>query len=169
MRHLIFLFADHFEPRSAEAVAAWKEGYPEVAKAFTDSDGRSPRHTWFYDGEDPAVLDSLGALCRMGLGEIEVHLHHGHDTADGLREKLERRKAAYARSGALITAGPNPVSTFGFVHGKWSLDNSRGDEHCGVNNELAVLREANCYADFTFPAWGRMQPKKHNSMLMPFF
>ena len=36
---------------------------------------------------------------------------------------------------------PKPVSTFGFVHGKWSLDNSRGDEHCGVNNELAVLRE----------------------------
>ncbi|MGO8705401.1 MAG: hypothetical protein ACLQVA_16445 [Candidatus Brocadiia bacterium] len=164
MRHLIFLFADHFEPRSAESVAAWKRGYPEVAKAFTDSGGRNPRHTWFYDGEDPAVLDSLGALCRMGLGEIEVHLHHSRDTADGLREKLERRKAAYARSGALVTVGPEPVAAFGFVHGKWSLDNSRGDEHCGVNNELAVLRQANCYADFTFPAWGRMQPRKCNSI-----
>jgi hypothetical protein len=164
MRHLIFLFADHFEPRSAEAVAAWREGYPEVARAFADSDGRSPRHTWFYDGEDPAVLDSLGALCRTGLGEVEVHLHHSRDTAGGLREKLERRKAVYARSGALITAGPNPVSTFGFVHGKWSLANSRGDKYCGVNDELAVLRQANCYADFTFPAWGRMQPRKRNSI-----
>jgi hypothetical protein len=164
VRHLIFLFADHFEPRSAEAVAAWRDAYPEIAKPFADSDGRSPRHTWFYDGEDPAVLDSLGALCRMGLGEVEVHLHHSRDTADGLREKLERRKAICARSGALITVGPKPISTFGFVHGKWSLDNSRGDEHCGVNNELAVLRQADCYADFTFPAWGRMQPKKYNSI-----
>ena len=33
-----------------------------------------------------------------------------------------------------------------------------------MNNELTVLREAGCYADFTFPAWGRMQPAKSNSI-----
>jgi hypothetical protein len=104
----------------------------------------------------------MSNLCCAGFGEIEMHLHHCHDTADGLREKLEKRKAAYARFGALTTAGPGPKSAFGFIHGKWSLANSRGAEYCGVNGELSVLREAGCYADFTFPAWGRMQPRKQN-------
>src|SRR4029077_15024853 len=33
-----------------------------------------------------------------------------------------------------------------------SLDNARPDgKYCGVNNELIVLREEGCYADFTLP------------------
>ena len=164
MRHLIFIFVDHFEPRDAGAVAAWVERYPEVASRFSDADGRPPQHTWFYGGEDPEVLSRLSRLCRAGFGETEVHLHHSHDTSDGLREKLERRKRIYAEHGALITGGASPKAVFGFIHGKWSLDNSRGDACCGVTNELTVLRDAGCYADFTFPAWGRMQPSKCNSI-----
>ena len=42
---------------------------------------------------------------------------------------------------------------YGFVHGDWALDNSRPDGRCcGVNNELDVLRETGCYADFTMPS-----------------
>ena len=162
MRDLIFLFVDHFEPRRAEQTAAWVERYPKLAEAFRDAGGRPPQHTWFYDAEEGDALDALSGLCRRGLGEIELHLHHSHDTADGLREKLERRKRVYAEHGALITT--DGVEAFGLIHGKWSLDNSRGGAHCGVNNELIVLREAGCYADFTFPAWGRMQPSKRNSI-----
>lgn len=164
MRHLIFIFVDHFEPQRAEHVAAWVERYPAVADAFADADGVHPQHTWFYDGDTPEVLEALGGLCGQRLGEIELHLHHSYDTPDGLREKLERRKEVYAQHGALLTSGAKPVKTFGFIHGKWSLDNSRGDACCGVNNELQVLREAGCYADFTFPAWGRMQPGKCSSI-----
>lgn len=164
MNHLIFIFVDHFEPEHAAQVGAWTERYPATAGAFTDADGVHPQHTWFYDGEDPAALEALGRLCRKRWGEIELHLHHSHDTADGLREKLERRKYLYAQHGALITSGREPATAFGFIHGKWSLDNSRGDACCGVRNELQVLREAGCYADFTFPAWGRMQPRKHSSI-----
>jgi hypothetical protein len=155
---LIFIFVDHFEPRSPEDVARWVKRYPEAMRRYVDSDGRPPRHSWFYDGEDAAVLDALGGLCRAGFGEIELHLHHSHDTSDGLREKLRARLRRYAEHGALITRGPVPKAAFGFIHGKWSLDNSRGAAHCGVNDELIVLRECGCYADFTFPAWGRMQP-----------
>lgn len=164
MKHLMFLSVDHFEPRADADVTAWVEGYPRVAKRFTDAGGNHPKHTWFYEREEPGVLDALGGLCREKLGEIEVHLHHGHDTADGLREKLERRKRIYAEHGALVTAEASPRHTFGFIHGKWSLDNSRGNEHCGVNNEITVLRECGCYADFTFPAWGRMQPRKSRAI-----
>ncbi len=55
---------------------------------------------------------------------------------------------------------------FGFIHGNWALDNSRPDGRwCGVNNELDVLREAGCYADFTFPsAPSPTQPWKVNSI-----
>ena len=62
--------------------------------------------------KDPAVLDSLGALCRMGLGEVELHLHHSHDTAEGLREKLERRKAAEMANACVekLKQDPNNVS-----------------------------------------------------------
>jgi len=162
LRHLIFVFVDHFEPRAPEDVQAWARRYPEVARRFADADGRHPQHTWFYDGYDPEALAALSHLCGMKLGEIELHLHHSHDTAGALREKLERRKRVYATHGALVTGGPEPAEAFGFIHGKWSLDNSRGDEYCGVNNELIVLREAGCYADFTFPAWGKMQPSMRN-------
>lgn len=164
MKHLIFLFTDHFEPRSVADMRAWIEEYPRLAREFADAGGRPPRHTWFYDEDDPDVLRALGDLCKQGLGEVELHLHHSRDTADSLRAKLEERKKRWAEFGALITVDPSPRACFGVVHGKWSLDNSRGDEHCGVNNELAVLRDAGCYADFTFPAWGRMQPRRTNSI-----
>ena len=164
MRDLLFLFVDHFEPRALEQTAAWVREYPGVAAQFTDADGYSPQHTWFYDDEDPGVLDALSKLCRLRLGEVEVHLHHNHDTPDGFRQKIEARKSTYAQHGALITSGEPAQATFGFIHGKWSLDNSRGDEHCGVNNEIALLRDAGCYADFTFPAWGPMQPTQCNAI-----
>ncbi len=41
---------------------------------------------------------------------------------------------------------------YGFVHGNWALDNSRKDGRwCGLNNEISLLRETGCYADFTLP------------------
>jgi hypothetical protein len=163
MKHLMFLFVDHFEPETPEDLFAWVRRYPKVVKSFLDADGRHPQHSWFYDREDGKVLESLSGLCARQLGEIEIHLHHGHDTSDGLREKLQRRKRAYGEHGALARTQSGDRA-FAFIHGKWCLDNSRGDAHCGVNDELIVLREAGCYADFTFPAWGAMQPRKRNSI-----
>ena len=145
-------------------MGAWLDGYPRMAEGFRDADGRAPRHSWFYDDEDPRVLDQLGSLAARGLGEVELHLHHGHDTAESLTELIEARKARYAEHGALVTVGDPPVHTYGFAHGKWALANSRGPEYCGVNEEIDVLLSTGCYGDFTFPAWGRMNPRKRNSI-----
>jgi hypothetical protein len=42
---------------------------------------------------------------------------------------------------------------FGFIHGNWALDNSRPDgRKCGLNGEIALLRDLGCYADFTMPS-----------------
>jgi len=55
---------------------------------------------------------------------------------------------------------------YAFIHGNWALDNSRKDTNwCGVNNELQVLKQTGCYADFTFPSGlSETQPEKVNKI-----
>jgi hypothetical protein len=123
---------------------------------FRDRDGRPPRHTFFYpiDEYEPEPVDALAALCRKGFGEVEIHLHHDHDTAANLAQTLLRYKRIFAeRHGLLARHRATGEIAYGFVHGNWALDNSRPDGRwCGVNNELDVLRETGCYADFTLPS-----------------
>src|SRR5262249_33665113 len=56
-----------------------------------------------------------------------------------------------------------------FIHGNWSLANGRRDGRwCGVDDELRLLRELGCYADFTFPsAPDPCQPRVVNSLYYP--
>jgi len=96
-----------------------------------------------------------------------VHLHHDNDTADGLRGKLESFKQVLAeRHGLLSRHHRTGQLAYGFIHGNWALDNSRPDGRmCGVNNELDVLRETGCYADFTMPSCpDPAQTRKINSI-----
>jgi hypothetical protein len=55
---------------------------------------------------------------------------------------------------------------YGFIHGNWSLCNSRKDGRwCGVNDEIKILQETGCYADFTMPsAPSDTQTRKVNSI-----
>jgi hypothetical protein len=101
-----------------------------------------------------AHLEKLAALCREGFGEVEVHLHHDRDCAADLRERLLTYKKLLSERHQLLSHDPETGEiTYGFVHGDWALDNSRPDGRgCGVNNELEVLRETGCYADFTMPS-----------------
>jgi hypothetical protein len=169
--HIIFLIADHFEPGpNTGIVKEWLERYPLIAARHRDADGKPPRHTWFYPCEHAEErkeqLQLLTQLTNMGYGEIELHLHHKDDTEERLRTKLREAIRIYNECGALITV--DGKKTFGFVHGNWALDNSfthKGESLCGVNNELIVLRDEGCYADFTFPAVGTGgQPRKINSI-----
>jgi hypothetical protein len=162
--HLLLCVADHFEPRwsgasdevAAARVGRWLEEYPRLFGRFRDADGRPPRHTFFYpiDQYEAAPLDSLAELCRGGFGEVEIHLHHDHDTAANLRRTLLKYKRLLAdRHGLLARHQATGELAYGFVHGNWALDNSRPDGRwCGVNNELDVLHETGCYADFTLPS-----------------
>jgi hypothetical protein len=163
-RHLLFCFVDHYEPRWAQPdyatecarVARWSKDYPRLCEGHFDSDGRPPVHTFFYPEEEyrPEHIDPLVQMCRLGLGEIEVHLHHDDDTEAGLREKLRRfTQDLVQRHDALPVDPQTGKPRWAFIHGNWALDNSYPDgSRCGVNNELIVLREEGCYADFTFPA-----------------
>ncbi|MCP4641365.1 MAG: hypothetical protein GY851_13070, partial [bacterium] len=68
--------------------------------------------------------------------------------------------------GIALTAEVVPRTAFGFIHGMWALDNSRGNppNNCGVDIELSLLRMLGCYADYTFPAWGWMNPNVTNAI-----
>jgi hypothetical protein len=51
------------------------------------------------------------------------------------------------------------------VHGNWALANSDGGRYCGVDDELEILAETGCYADFTLPsAPSTAQTRKINSL-----
>lgn len=175
--HVLFCFVDHFEPGwgrpsyevEVKRVKAWRERYAALAAKHRDADGRPPVHSFFYPEEEyrPEHLDQLVELCRLGCGEIEVHLHHDNDTAEGLREKIERFVAVLRDRHDAVPIHPQTGKPmFGFIHGNWSLDNSRADGcWCGVDNELHVLGELGCYADFTLPsAPSDTQTRKINSI-----
>ena len=90
-----------------------------------------------------------------------------NDTADNLAGRCWRARDCFrSRHGLLARDRRTGQPVFGFIHGNWALDNSRPDGRwCGVNNELDVLRETGCYADFTFPsAPSPTQPRKINSI-----
>ena len=175
--HLLLCIADHFEPRWGGAsdelalgrVRKWVDQYPRLFSPFRDSDGHPPRHTFFYPIEQygPREVDDLAQLCRAGFGELEIHLHHDNDTAENLRRTLLKYKHLLAqRHGLLSTHRSTGEIAFGFVHGNWALNNCRPDGRwCGVDNELQILRETGCYADFTFPsAPSPTQPRTINSI-----
>jgi hypothetical protein len=174
--HVMFCMVDHFEPvaegstrqQERERMKDWLERYPLLAKHHRDSDGRPPQHTWFYPGENyrPEYLDNLVGLCRQGLGEIEIHLHHGNDTSESLREKIRKALADFSKHGALETQEVPPRQVYGFIHGNMALDNSMNKpELCGVDDEITVLKETGCYADFSMPtAPAISQPRKINTV-----
>lgn len=174
--HILLCVVDHFEPFNSGAdiktakqrVLAWLEGYPSMADKYCDTDGKKPQHTWFYPPHlDHVFLKDLVDLCKAGYGDIEMHLHHNHmspfpDTSETLRGKIIKCIDDYSKLG--IFCLPDGNRKFAFIHGDWSLANSMGNDFCGVNNEIDILQECGCFADFTFPSLGRAQPAMVNSI-----
>ena len=177
-RHVLFAFCDHFEPlwggaSAAEGdarVRAWESRYPLLANRYTDADGYHPRHSFFFPGEQYSAvfLDRLAALTRAGLGEVELHLHHDQDNAANLRIDIARYLAAYAQHG-LLSRDADGRLRYGFIHGNWCLANARSDGRwCGVDEEVPLLFDTGCYADYTFPsAPDASQPGRVNQIYWP--
>lgn len=157
------------EVQADARVDAWCREYPRLFSRFRDADGRPPRHTFFYPIEmyRPTEIERIAGLCEGGFGEVEVHLHHDNDTSENLRSTLLNWKRLLREKYQLLSTDKQTGEVrYAFIHGNWSLDNSRADgRKCGVNNELDVLRETGCYADFTMPAYpSECQTRKINSI-----
>ena len=177
LRHLLFAFCDHFEPlwsrASREAgearVQFWQKAYPRLADGFHDADGLSPRHSFFFPGDQyhPHLMDRLTSLTKAGYGEVELHLHHAGDTRATLREKLLEGLDKIGSHGHFSRDADGRIR-YAFIHGDWALANSRHGRFCGVDDELMVLFETGCYADFTFPsAPDESQPRIINQIYWP--
>ncbi|WP_240618888.1 hypothetical protein [Alteromonas gracilis] len=176
-QHVMFCFVDHYEPQwknkdnielERQRVDRWMVDYPKMASQFTDADGCHPKHSFFFPEEEyrKEHLDKISDLCAKGFGEIEIHLHHEDDTSDNLRKTLSGfAKCLHEEHNALSVDPKTGEPVYAFIHGNWVLDNSHPEgKWCGVNDELIVLRETGCYADFTFPSPDESQPAMLNTI-----
>lgn len=160
-RELNLAICDHFEPLHDTELAGallrisdWQSRYPRAVEGILDSVGRGPCHTFFYPIEQnhPEILAALSAMVDAVGGEVEVHLHHRDDTAEGLERALRVGIDEFGRHG-FLGKDFSGATRFGFIHGNWALDDSDPQrKNCGVPEELGVLRRAGCYADFTMPS-----------------
>lgn len=168
-KHIIFTVANHFEPGWSEnglldldAQRRRLDDYHTLARktgeAVTDADGTRFRHTNFYPAEqyDRKILEQMAEMQAEGLGEVEIHLHHGvekPDTADNLRKVLTEFRDCLAEEHQLLSRFETENQPkYAFVHGNLALGNSAGGKFCGVDAEMQILQETGCYVDMTLPS-----------------
>ena len=168
-KHIIITVANHFEPGWSEngvldhqtqikRLKAYHKMARETGEAVRDADGTKFRHTNFYPAEQyhPEILDIMAEMQAEGLGEVEVHLHHGverPDTADNLRHALvDFRDTLAERHKCLSRMDGGGDPKYAFVHGNLALANSCGGRFCGVDDEMEILRDTGCYADMSLPS-----------------
>ena len=169
-KHLIISVADHFEPAwtpdgvhpSVDQQLRRLDRYIETARrtgrATLDNDGTMFRHTNFYPAEqyDARILDKCAEMQSEGLGEVEIHLHHGvdhPDTSENLRAVLTDFRDTLAERHKCLSRMPgSDTPMYAFVHGNLALANSNHGKFCGVDDEMQILQETGCYADMTLPS-----------------
>jgi len=155
--------ADHYEPKwrradlsTAQArVALWRAAWPEIARRCKpDSVGNTPRYTFFFPEEEyhPTLMEPLAEMVRDGIADVEVHLHHDGEGRQNFVDRISGFCSVLHSKHGLLRKRDGKL-TFGFIHGNWALDNSRPDGRCcGLSDEIRVLRDLGCYADFTMPS-----------------
>jgi hypothetical protein len=154
---------DHYEPLGQGAslnlaldrVAQWRDRWPRIASdAPRDAEGQQPLYSFFYPQEEYQrdVVNGIAEIVRLGVGDVEVHLHHDHESREGFVRKVTEFCDRLTNDHDLLHQ-QDGRTVFGFIHGNWALDNSRPDGRwCGLNGEIALLRDLGCYADFTMPS-----------------
>lgn len=154
--------ADHFEPwwrradeRTAlDRVQRWADAWPGIARRHLDDAGSPACYTFFYPEEQyhPGAIDALARLAGMGIADVEVHLHHHDDSEGAFVDRVGRFIDRLYAKHTLLRRDDRGIR-FGFIHGNWALDNSLPEgRFCGLDNEITLLRQLGCYADFTLPS-----------------
>jgi Glycosyl transferase family 2 len=132
-----------------------------VARRFAACSGEVPV-TVIELSENVGKAAALTAGCRMARHEV-IAMADARQTwaPDALRRLLENFADPEVEAvdrlagdhGLLGRHRDTGAPGYAFVHGNWALDNARPDGRwCGVNDEIRILRETGCYADFTYPS-----------------
>ncbi len=165
-KHVIFTVANHFEPswksdgllpidKQRKVLDKYHKLARKTGEALIDADGTKFRHTNFYPAEqyDRQLLDTMAEMQAEGLGEVEIHLHHGvekPDTAENLRKQLVEFRDILAEDHKCLSRMDGVGQPmYAFVHGNLALANSCGGRFCGVDEEMQILADTGCYADMT--------------------
>ena len=115
--HLLLCVADHYEPQLGEAppevararVERWVEDYPRLFGGFRDSDGRPPRHTFFYPARGVRARvprrpgRAVPRRLRRGRGPPAPRQRHGREPAAHAARTFKQTAGRAARP-----AGPRP-------------------------------------------------------------
>jgi hypothetical protein len=153
--------ADHYEPlgggvgegKATERVDQWSRQWPAIAERYHDSAGRHPKYTFFYPQEEyrPHLIEPLAEMSRAAIGDVEVHIHHDGEGEQNFVDRMSGFQETLFHKHGLLRKHNGKIG-FGFIHGNWALDNSLpGGKWCGLNNEITLLQQLGCYADFTMP------------------
>ncbi len=161
MKDVMVCVCDHFEPlhgankpEARARLVRWKKKFPENIAPFKDADGIHPRHTLFYPVEqyDSDLLCEIEELVAASGAEVELHLHHDNENSERFRRHIVEGIENFRKHG-FLSSDRSGKTRYGFVHGDWALDNSHPlGINCGVDDEIRLLRETGCYADFTLPS-----------------
>lgn len=155
--------ADHYEPlgmsqsvdEALGRVGHWREHWLRIAgDAPRDAAGQLPQYTFFYPQEEYRrdLLDGIAEIVKLGVADVEVHLHHDNEQPESFVRKVTEFCRRLTDDHGLLRK-QDGRTVFGFIHGNWALDNSRPDgKWCGLQGEIALLRDLGCYADFTMPS-----------------
>lgn len=163
IRRAWIAITDHYEPLGMGAsvdtalgrVAQWRDKWPRIAEnAPRDALGQRAQYSFFYPQEEYRrdLLDGIAEMVRLDVGDVEVHLHHDDEQRDTFIQKVTEFCRRLTDDHGLLRQ-QDGRTVFGFIHGNWALDNSHPDgKRCGLNGEIALLRDLGCYADFTMPS-----------------
>jgi len=154
--------ADHWEPyrgnvtheTARERATMWSAHWPAIARKHADSTGRPPQYTFYYPQEEyhAEFLDLLAELRCQKIADVDIHIHHDGEGQQNFIDRMNGFIETLAVRHGLLRKHHGRI-VFGFIHGNWALDNSRPDgRYCGLNNEITLLRDLGCYADFTMPS-----------------
>ena len=73
---------------------AWRNGvtrWPRIAdEAPRDASGQVPQYTFFYPQEEYRrdLLDGIAEMVRLGVGDVEVHIHHNDEQPQSFVQKV---------------------------------------------------------------------------------
>jgi hypothetical protein len=136
-------------------VNRWRDRWPRIANdAPPDASGQPPQYSFFYPQEEYRhdLLEGIAEMVRLGVGDVEVHLHHDQESPSAFRAKIREYCERLTEDHGLLRQ-QDGRTVFGFIHGNWALDNSHPDgKWCGLKGEIDLLSELGCYADFTMPS-----------------
>lgn len=163
IRNVWLAITDHFEPlwnrvdfeTGLKRVRLWRDKLPAISERMVkDSLGKPCKYTFFFPQEEyrREFLDPLAEMTRIGIADVEVHIHHDGEGSEDFIGRMQSFCNVLRHDHGLLREVDGRVR-FGFIHGNWALDNSLPDgKWCGLNDEISILRDLGCYADFTMPS-----------------